>query len=200
MHQNTKSPRRPSAGLIVAVIALVAALAGTAIAAPANTVKSKQIVDQAVKTRDIRDLAVTTEKLADQAVTTAKLADSAVDSSKIADFTVADQDLAANSVFTDKIADETISSQDIAQDAVGSSELALTVRTAQVNIANGDTGTLTKACNAGEQVMGGGGGWPGVPNGTTLATSEAAGGGWTVEGKNTSGSTQTLIVQAFCLG
>jgi hypothetical protein len=68
-----------------------------------------------------------------------------------------------------------------------------------VNIANGDTGTLNKPCNPGEQVISGGGGFPGVPNGTTLATSEAAGGGWTVEGKNASGSTQTLIVQAFCL-
>jgi hypothetical protein len=198
MPQNSHS-RRPSAGLIVAVIALVAALAGTAIAAPANTVKSKHIVDLTIKAKDIRDAAVTTPKLADAAVTTPKLADSAVDSTKIADFTVADQDLAGNSVFTDKIADETIGNQDIGEDAVGSSELALTVRTAQVNIANGDTGSLTKPCNPGEQVISGGGGFPGVPNGTTLATSEAAGGGWTVEGKNNSGSTQTLIVQAFCL-
>jgi hypothetical protein len=190
MHQNAKPHRRPSAGLIVAVIALVVALAGTAIAAPANTVKSKQIVDQAVKTKDIRDAAVTTEKLADSAVTSAK----------IADFTVANQDLGLNAVTTDKIADEQIASQDIAADAVGSSELNLNVRSAQVNIANGATGTLTKPCNAGEQVISGGGGFPGVPNGTTLSTSEAAGGGWTVEGKNNSGSVQTLVVQAFCLG
>ena len=69
-----------------------------------------------------------------------------------------------------------------------------------MNIANNATGTLTKACEAGEQVISGGGGFPGVPNGTTLGTSEAAGGGWHVEGKNSSGSVQTLIVQAFCLG
>jgi hypothetical protein len=210
MPQKTNSPRRPSAGLIVAVIALVVALAGTAIAAPANTVKSKQIVDLTIKAKDIKDAAVTTAKLADAAVTTPKLADaavttpkladSAVDSAKIADFTVANQDLAGNSVFTDKIADNTIGAQDIAEDAVGNSELALTVRTTQINIANGDTGTLVRICGAGEQVISGGGGFPGVPNGTTLSSSEAAGGGWSVEGKNASGSTQTLVAQAFCLG
>ena len=220
MPQNTKSPRRPSAGLIVAVIALVVALAGTAIAAPANTVKSKHIVDLTIKAKDIKDAAVTTAKLADAAVTTPKLADaavttpkladaavttpkladSAVDSAKIADFTVGNQDLAGNSVFTDKIADETIGPQDIGEGAVGASELALRVRTALVNVANGDTGAVTRVCAAGEQVISGGGGFPGVPNGTTLSTSEAAGGGWRVEGKNTSGSTQTLIVQAFCIG
>ena len=209
MQQNSNS-RRPSPGLIVAVIALVVALTGTAIAAPANSVKSKHIVDLTIKAKDIRDLAITTAKLADQAVTTPKLADaavttpkladSAVDSAKIADFTVGDQDLAGNSVYTDKIGPETIASQDIAEDAVGGSELAITVRTTQINVANGDTGSLTRICGAGEQVISGGGGFPGVPNGTTLSTSQAAGGGWHVEGKNNSGSTQTLIVQAFCLG
>jgi hypothetical protein len=210
MHTKTRSHRRPSAAMIVALIALVAALTGSALAAPANTVKSKQIVDQTIRTKDIRDLAVSTEKLADaavttpkladNAVTTPKLADNAVTSPKLADFGVANQDLAPNAITTDKIADEQIASQDIAADAVGASELRITVRTAQVNIANNATGTLTKPCNAGEQVISGGGGFPGVPNGTVLSTSEAAGGGWHVEGKNSSGGVQTLIVQAFCLG
>jgi hypothetical protein len=40
-------------------------------------------------------------------------------------------------VTTDNIGDEQISTQDIAEDGVGSSELALTVRTALVNIAHG---------------------------------------------------------------
>jgi hypothetical protein len=230
--QNTshRSYRRPTPALIVGLIALVVALTGSALAAPANTVKSKQIVDQTIKAKDIRDAAVTTPKLAeaavttpkladqavttpkladaavttpklaDNAVTTPKLADNAVDSAKIADLTVANADLAPNAVTTDKIEDNQIASQDIAEDAVGASELRLTVRTAQVNVANNATGTLARACEPGEQVISGGGGFPGVPNGTTLATSEAAGGGWHVEGKNASGSVQTLIVQAFCLG
>ena len=186
-HHDHRSNRRPTPALIVGLIALVVALTGSALAAPANTVKSKQIVDQAVKTKDIRDAAVTTPKLADAAVTTPKLAnaavttpkladnavttpkiaDNAVDSAKIADFSVANADLAANAVTTDKIEDNQIASQDIADGAVGASELRLTVRTAQVNIANNATGTLTKACEAGEQVISGGGGFPGVPNGTT---------------------------------
>jgi hypothetical protein len=186
--------------MVVAMIALVAALTGSAIAAPPNTVKSKHIVDQTIRAKDIRDAAVTTDKLADEAVTNGKLAPDAVDSAKVVDFSVANADLGVNSVTTDKIADNQVESQDISEDAVGGSELRVTVRTAQVNVANGDTASLSKPCNGGEQVISGGGGFPGVPNGTVMSASEAAAGGWLVEGKNSSGSTQTLIVQAFCLG
>jgi hypothetical protein len=173
--------RRPSASLIVSVVALCFALMGTAVAAglAPNSVGSKQIKDNGVKVKDLRDGSVT--------------------SAKIADFDVANEDLRPGLVTTDKIATDDVQSQDVAADAIGNSELALTVRTASVNVANNATGSLTRPCAAGETVIAGGGGFPGVPNGTTLATSQAAGGGWHVEGKNASGSVQTLIVQAFCL-
>lgn len=187
-----RSRRRPSPGFVVGVIALCFAIMGTAVAAglAPNSVGSKQIKDGKVKERD----------LSDSGVTSAKLADGSVTSAKIADFEVSNQDLkAGNTVTTDKIGDETIASQDIGQDAIGNSELALAVRTGSVNVANNATGTVTAPCQAGEAVISGGGGFAGVPAGTTLGTSEAAGGGWHVEGQNKSGATQTLLVQAFCL-
>ena len=181
MDKNNKPRRKPSASLVISVIALCFALAGTAVAAglAPNSVGSKQIKDNGVKVKDLHESAVTTDK--------------------IANFEVTNQDLEQNGVTTDKIADDDVRSQDIAANAVGNDELALTVRSASVNVANNATGSLTKACEAGETPIGGGGGFPGVPNGTTLGTSEAAGGGWHVEGKNTTGSVQTLIVQAYCL-
>jgi hypothetical protein len=63
---------RPSAALIIASIALVAALAGGAYAA------SK------IQTSDLAKKAVTTKKIAGKAVTSQKLADSAVTSGKLA--------------------------------------------------------------------------------------------------------------------
>jgi hypothetical protein len=62
------SRRRPSPALIVAIIALVAALAGTTWAAhrlrlPKNSVGSRQIKPRAVKTGKIANNAITTQKI-----------------------------------------------------------------------------------------------------------------------------------------
>lgn len=77
---------RPSPALIVAVVALVAALAGTAIADPGASTskitksKVKKIANKQInkrlpwKTNDIADNAVTTGKIANDAVTAPKLA------------------------------------------------------------------------------------------------------------------------------
>jgi hypothetical protein len=57
---------RPSPAMVVAIIALVAALAGTSFAAV-------KLGKSAVKTKNLKNKAVTTKKLADGAVTSAKL-------------------------------------------------------------------------------------------------------------------------------
>jgi hypothetical protein len=59
-------PPRPSASMIVAIIALVAALGGTSYAAfslPANSVGSKQLKKNAVTTKKIKNGAVTASKI-----------------------------------------------------------------------------------------------------------------------------------------
>ena len=84
---------RPSPTIVIAVLALVAALAGTAVAGPdASTsalTKSKvnKLIDKRfpVGTAGIADNAVTTPKIADNAVTTPKIADAAVTGPKVAD-------------------------------------------------------------------------------------------------------------------
>ena len=87
---------RPSPAIIVAVVALVAALAGTAIAGPGagtsalTKAKVKKIAGKEVAkafpvgTGGIADLAVTTGKLADDAVSNGKIAAGAVTKGKLA--------------------------------------------------------------------------------------------------------------------
>src|ERR1700694_4113003 len=73
--------RRPSGASVVALIALIVALSGTAYAA--GQIGSRQLKGGAVTSQKIKHRAVTTSKLADGAVTTSKLADGAVTTSKL---------------------------------------------------------------------------------------------------------------------
>jgi hypothetical protein len=92
----TRARSRPSPALIVSIVALVAALAGTAVAAnptatssAINKKKVKKIANTQIDKRlpwgtaDIADRAVTSEKLADGAVAREKIAGGAVNNAKV---------------------------------------------------------------------------------------------------------------------
>lgn len=79
--------RIPNPGTIIAVVALVLALTGTAIAvtkAPKNSVVSKSIKNGQVKTKDLKDNAVKSPKLAANAVDGGKIADGSVGGADLA--------------------------------------------------------------------------------------------------------------------
>ena len=111
---------RPSPALIVAVLALVLAVAGTAIAGPQamisgltkSTVKkiAKRQATRAVDGRfpvdgsEIADGTVGSAKLGGGAVTSSKLGDAAVTSTKLGDAAVTSTKLGAAAVTTDKLA------------------------------------------------------------------------------------------------
>lgn len=86
----TRTRRRPSPSMIVAILALIVAMAGGAYAAsvPKNSVGAKQLKKNAVKTGKIVNGAVTSAKIADGAVTNGKIADGAVSGAKIANGSV----------------------------------------------------------------------------------------------------------------
>lgn len=90
----------PSPAMVVACLALVAALGGTAYAAflPKNSVKSKSIAPKAVKTSDLANGAVTGEKLKAGAVGAGALTDGSVGNGKIADGAITSGKLAAQAV------------------------------------------------------------------------------------------------------
>jgi hypothetical protein len=123
--RTTQSSRRISPALVVALIALVAALAGSAIALPGkNTVDKNDIKRNAVKTKAIKDAAVTEPKLGNAAVSSAKLADAAVSSPKIADAAVSSAKLADAAVTRAKIADSAVDSAKVEDDSLTGSDLA----------------------------------------------------------------------------
>jgi hypothetical protein len=85
---------RPSPAMVVAFVALLAALSGTAVALPGtNTVDSGDIKQGAVKTKDIANGAVTTKKLKNGAVATKKLKNGAVNSQKVKDESLTGADI-----------------------------------------------------------------------------------------------------------
>ena len=92
--------RRPSPALIVALIALVAALAGTATALPGkNNVDKNDIKKNAVRSKHIKKNAVKSKHVKAGAVKGNHLAANSVDGSKIADGSIAAADLASQEPF-----------------------------------------------------------------------------------------------------
>jgi hypothetical protein len=90
------SKRLPSPGLAVSVVALIAALSGTAIALPGkNTVDSGDIKKGAVKTPDIAQGAVTGAKVRNRTLTGAKVRDNSLTGAKIDESTLSEVPSAA---------------------------------------------------------------------------------------------------------
>lgn len=96
--------KRPSPAMVIAIIALIAALTGTAFAALGkNSVGSKQLKKNAVTAAKIKSNAVTAAKIKSNAITEAKLTDNAVTSSKLKDSAVTSDKIAPGAVTGAKI-------------------------------------------------------------------------------------------------
>src|SRR5215207_3193632 len=135
--------RRPSAPMLVAMLALFVALGGPAQAArlidgsriKAGTVASKQLKDRSIKPRDLSssavrmlqstpDNSVTALKLGEHSVTTRALAPGSVLTGTVGDNTLTAIDLASNAVRTEEVADNAIGQSEIRNNGVAASELA----------------------------------------------------------------------------
>jgi hypothetical protein len=181
---------RPTPALAVAILALVAAVAGTAVAADpvANTAvskkKTKKIANKQIDKRlpwgtdDIADGAVTGGKIADGAVTDGKIADNAVNGAKVAD------------------------------DSIGSADLGPVVqRTANISVPAGSARIVGKNCEPGELALSVGANWNGAATvGPVLQAAtflSGAGGtnptGGSAAGRNEGAGARTLTVIVSCL-
>lgn len=140
----------PSPAMIVACLALIVAMGGSAYAAlKKDSVKSKQIAPNAVKSSEIADGAVTDLDLADGAVTAGKIAGGAVDAGKIA----------GGAVDAGKIADGAVTGPKIAPLSIGLEKLGVTVVTQFADAPLPDNGNRASAfaqCAAGQVAIGGG--------------------------------------------
>jgi hypothetical protein len=123
----TKKTRsfRISPAMIVACVALMLGLTGSAIAAGVakNSVRSAQIVDGTVRTADLGPNSVRAEKIAADAVGAEEIAANAVASPEVADQSLTADDLAPNSVTSSEVADQSLTADDLGPDSVGASEV-----------------------------------------------------------------------------
>jgi hypothetical protein len=214
----SKSKFRPSPALVISCVALFLALAGSAFAAKTASVSSRQIVDGTVRTIDLRDNAVNSAKIADatvsgndlgtdsvgtdeiakDAVNTDEIAENAVTSSEVAPDSLTAGDLASNSVTSPEIADQTINSNDIGPNAVNADELSVVIqRTNTKSLAAGTNGSVSVPCQAGEQILSGGG----APSayGVEMTSNAPSGNGWFYAASNKTAAAQTITVYALCL-
>ncbi|HEY8810537.1 MAG TPA: hypothetical protein VIM28_11010 [Solirubrobacterales bacterium] len=214
----SKSKFRPSPALVISCLALFLALAGSAFAAKTASVSSRQIVDGTVRTVDLRDNAVNSPKIANATVTaddlgpnsvgsdeiakdavnSDEIAENAVASSEVAPDSLTAGDLASNSVTSPEIADQTINSNDIGPNAVNADELSVVVqRTNSKSLAAGTNGSISVPCQAGEQILSGGG----APSnfGVEMTSNAPSGNGWFYAASNKTATTQTITVYALCL-
>jgi hypothetical protein len=176
--------RRPSPALVVAVVALVGAVAGTAVADPAATTSalSKKKVKKIANKEIAKQFPVATDQIVDGAVTAAKLADGAVTGAKLANDAVSVVARTATSAAT--------------TDSDGTQNGGAT----SVNRA-----TATANCQAGEQVIGGGAEWSAGDTGNNrnlyVSQSHPSGNGWRAVGIVDFGAQGTARIQstAYCL-
>jgi hypothetical protein len=118
---------RPSPAMAVALLALVIAMSGTAIAATQlgkNSVGSRHIKPGAVTSSDLRNGGVRVADIGAGAVTTPKLGEQAVTAGKLAEGSVDGQALRAGAVGTAKLGDGAVSSQKLGLGAVLGANLA----------------------------------------------------------------------------
>lgn len=133
---------RPSAPMLVALLALFVALGGPAKAARLidggdirrGTVGSQQVADRSLKTEDLKrktvkrlravpDGAVGAAELAENAVTNRALAPASVATGHVVDNSLTADDLAPSSVDAEAIADDAVGQAQIRNNGVGGSEI-----------------------------------------------------------------------------
>jgi hypothetical protein len=200
---------RPSPALVIGCMALFLAMTGSALAVGKNSIRSAQIVDASVRTVDLRDNAVRSVKVADASLTADDLGTDSVNSDEIAENAVASPevapdslttgDLGAASVASSEVADQSLTANDLAANSVGASELgSTTVRTRSEPIAAGANGSISVACQAGEQMISGGG----APSayGVEMTSNAPSGNGWFYAARNNTGANATITVYVVCLG
>ena len=173
---------RPSPAIVAAVLGLVVAMAGTAIAAdPLAKALTKTKVKKIANKEIDKRFPIGTGQIADGAVSGAKLADSAVNGGKIADGAVGGAKLADGSVTGGKFGTTVLRSTD------------LPVPGTSVNAG-------TASCNPGERMLSGGGQYLTADAQVLLVSSYPESvSSWNVRAYNQSATEKTVRIWALCL-
>jgi hypothetical protein len=173
-----------------------------------EAVKSAKVADQSLTANDLAPDSVGSEEIAENAVASPEVAPdsltaedlgaNSVASAEIAPNAVGSEELAANSVNSVEIATDAVNASEVANNAISADELAaVTVRTNSEPIEGGKNGAISVPCQAGEQVLSGGG----APSafGVEMTSSAPTGNGWYYAASNKNAGDATLTVYAVCL-
>lgn len=145
---------RPSAGVVIGIIALVFAMGGAAVALPGkNKVDKNDIAKNAVTTKTLKNGAVTGAKLGAGAVTADKLGAGAVTDAKLANGAVTTAKLADNAVTGAKVDEASLGTVPAAAKAdtaekANTAQSAATAQTADKANTATSAGTAAKASDA----------------------------------------------------
>lgn len=218
-----RSISRRSPGLLLATGALVLGLAGPASALPGkNSVDKNDIRTAAVNSSDIKNGVVGSVDLAFGSVTAEKIGDNQVNSLKLLDGSVTSADVQNDSLTGEDVKDNSLTGNDVNESTLQGVMPAQTrfvvEQTAPVSgAAAGTPAQITANCPAGERAIGGGGAWiipvlnggndPTALDRAFLSASmpspaqpgTAAASGWTVAGRNVTGTDRILRAYAICV-
>ena len=116
---------RPSPAMVVAAVSLFISISGVAWAAgiAANSVRSKQIKDEAIKEQDLGPGSVTTVKLADGSITTGKILGDAVTSAQVDDGSLTGADLAGETLTGANVLDGGLTDSDIENESLTGTDI-----------------------------------------------------------------------------
>jgi hypothetical protein len=219
---------KPSPAMVVALIALFVSATGVTWAAsklPADSVKSKQILNGGVKNKDLAPDSVTGDNVVDESLGASDLAFDTITADQLADGSVDGFAIQSDAVGADQIVDDSVGVDELMNDSVGRDELGelavgaaelgeLTTRPGDPVPVPGGTGenasyrveTATAACAEGERLISGFATWDpddAAENDYELFIAETVvdplANTVTVEGGNDSGVDHSLIAVAVCL-
>lgn len=192
--------RRPSAAFVLAFVALLVALGGTAVAA--SHINGKDIRNKSIAGIKLKNQSVGTAQLRNGAVQARDIQTGAVTVSKIRQGAVTRSKIAANAVTSNRIAPGAVVRADIAPSARVPSVI---VRQSVVQgVVNNAVAETTASCNPGEVLISGGAGPISSPAaGLAVVASRpqpvgAAPTSWLVIMGNQSGATAEFSAYAVC--
>jgi uncharacterized protein YjbI with pentapeptide repeats len=173
---------RITPGLVVAVIALILALGGTASALPGkknvdgndlrkDVVKSKNLVDGQVRLNDLDDDSVDSTRVLDGALRGIDVQDSSLTGADVQDSSLTGADVQDSSLTGADVQDESLTGGDVANDSLTGDDvkestlqgvMASPVRLVQnqtASLPNGVGADIAVSCPAGYKGIGGGAAW-----------------------------------------
>lgn len=207
--------RRPSAALVVALVALFAALGGTGYAAATlsgrdiqkRSIPANRVMNNTLNGNQINESKLGPVPVASRALT----AETAASATTAAHATTADSATTAQNAVNAQRAQDSQALQ--GRDATAFMANRVRVAVSQVSVANGGSNTVTASCSVSEKGIGGGGAWM-IPSSDVPTELDAqlnstyplpAGGGtgditaWRATGVNRSGFARDLRAYVLCV-